>query len=362
MSEIDQSGGILTIDLDAIVENWRDLSKITPCAAVVKADAYGLGAAKVAPALAKAGCQRFFVASFDEAVALRPLLPEAEILVLNGPFPGGEADFTAHHLIPVLNSPEQLAAWGAFSQGKWPSAIHLDSGMNRLGLSAREFSQIDDKALKAAHPVYLLSHLACSEEKENPMNAQQLALFQAMRQRLPEANSSLANSSGIFLGGDYHFDFARPGAALYGVNPTPEKANPMRQVARLEGRIIQLRCVDSPGSVGYGATHAARPGQLLATVAVGYADGYFRALGGKGFGYLGETQVKLVGRVSMDLTSFDISDASEVLARPGSFIELLGERVTVDALAGAAGTIGYEILTALGRRYHRVYVGGETTC
>jgi alanine racemase len=234
--------------------------------------------------------------------------------------------------------------------------------MNRLGLSAQEFCQIDDGALQAAHPAYLMSHLACSEEKDDPMNVKQLALFQEMRRRLPQAQASLANSSGIFLGSDYHFDFARPGAALYGVNPTPEKTNPMRQVATLKGRIIQLRHVDSLGSVGYGATHAAAPGQLLATVAVGYADGYFRALSGKGFGYLGETLVQLAGRVSMDLTSFDVSGAPEALAQPGSFIELLGERVTVDDLAAAAGTIGYEILTALGRRYHRFYVGGETTC
>jgi alanine racemase len=362
MSSIDQSGGILTIDLDAIVENWRDLNRLVSCAAVVKADAYGLGAHRVAPALARAGCQRFFVASFDEGAALRSLLPDPEILVLNGPFPGGEAGFAAHRLTPVLNSPGQVAAWGAFAQGKLSSAIHLDSAMNRLGLAEREFLEIDEAALKSARPLYVMSHLACAEEKENPLNARQLALFQELRKRLPEAKASLANSSGIFLGKDYGLDFARPGAALYGVNPTLEKTNPMRQVARLEGRIIQLRRVDSEGSVGYGATHAARPGQLLATVGVGYADGYLRALSGKGFGYLGDWRVKLAGRVSMDLTSFDVSGAPEALARPGSFIELLGERVTVDALAEAAGTIGYEILTALGRRYHRVYVGGEASC
>jgi len=358
-----RAGAILEVDLAAIVANWRLLAaRAAPaqCAAVVKANAYGLGAAPVASALAAAGCRMFFVAHLDEGIALRQAIgPAAEIAVLNGPSRGTADEFVAHDLVPVLNEPGQVAEWSivANTSAKQEAAaaiLHVDTGMSRLGLTAAEFA-----ALVADPPPIrwraVMSHLACADEPDHAHNEAQLARFATVRARLQDIPASFAASSGIFLGQRYHFDIVRPGAALYGVNPRPERANPMQPVVRLRARILQIRQIDSGESVGYGAAHVMRQAGRVATVAVGYADGWPRSLSHRGCGYLGGKRVPLLGRVSMDLATFDVSDIPPAEARPGAMIELLGRHYGVDEAAADAGTIGYEILTSLGPRYHRIY-------
>jgi len=360
----DRAGAILDIDLGAIVENWRLLAKKAApaeCAAVVKANAYGLGAEPVARALVAAGCRRFFVATLDEGIGLRASLGAGvEIAMLNGPFPAIAGDFIAYGLVPVLNDPGQIDIWReAAASAPLPAMLHVDTGMARLGLTLREFEALNDGLRRDERIVWraLLSHLACADTPEHPLNQTQRARFDEIRQRLPGVPASLAASSGIFLGPAFHFDLVRPGAALYGVNPQPGGPNPMRPVVRLRAKILQLREIDRGETVGYGAAHVMEAPARLATVAAGYADGWPRSLSHRGYGSLAGKHVPLLGRVSMDLVIFDVSAVEPAGARPGEFIELLGDDYTVDAAAADAGTIGYEILTRLGSRYHRVYRG-----
>lgn len=360
----------LTIDLAAIAANYRRLQSEANgarTAAVVKADAYGLGTAKVGPALARAGAEAFFVAQLDEAIALRAALaetcPEAKIHVLMGPMAGTEADFLAHGIVPVLNSLDDLTLWQRLARKRGdalPAVLHIDTGMNRLGLSPAELDVLADDhgRLAGVTLTTIMSHLACAEEPNNPMNAAQREAFATALKRLPRAAASLANSSGIFLGAAYHFDLLRPGVALYGVNPCPGKPNPMAQVVNLKGKILQVREIDAPQSVGYGASHRVEGATRLATVGVGYADGYLRSLSNRGSAFVGGQRVAVMGRVSMDLITLDITSVPREQARPGALVDLLDPVHGVDALAEEAGTIGYEVLTALGRRYHRHYVTG----
>ncbi len=363
-----RAGAILTIDLDAVADNYRRLCAElggVACAAVVKADAYGLGMARVAPALARAGARIFFVAQMEEAMALRGMFPvEVEIYVLNGLAAGPVAEFQAGRVHPVLNSLGEIDAWAAAARAAGralPAAVHIDTGMSRLGLPEDELEALaaDHGRLAGIDLRYLVSHLACADDPTHPLNAEQLRRFRAARARLPDAPASFANSSGIFLGADYHLDLARPGVALYGVNPTPGRPNPMRQVVRLQGKILQVREIDASRTVGYGATHRAAGPTRIATVAVGYADGYLRSLSNRGSAWLGDRRVPVVGRVSMDLITLDVTGAPAEAARPGAFVDLIGADLATDRVAEAAGTIGYEILTSLGRRYHRVYRGGR---
>jgi alanine racemase len=350
------AGARLTIDLDAITANWRLLCRRLgkPCAGVVKADAYGLGLGPVARTLEAAGCTTFFVALAEEGLRLRRILPTARIFVLTGALPGTEPLFAAHRLIPVLNTLEQAADWLAHAPADAPHALHVDTGMTRLGLPPEDLD-----ALPAGFaPCLVMSHLACADESRHALNAAQLAAFAEARRCFPAAEASLANSSGVFLGPEYGFDLGRPGIALYGGNPTPGAPNPMRPVVTLKARILQVRRVDTPRSVGYGATHRSVGGTRLATVAAGYADGVFRALSNVGKGILGDQMVPMVGRVSMDLIVFDVTAAPVDLARPGQSITLIGRGRALDAMAAEAGTISYEILTSLGRRFARTYVGG----
>jgi alanine racemase len=359
----DRASAVLEIDVAGISANWRLLAhRVAPagCAAVVKADGYGLGASVVAAALAAAGCRRFFVATLDEALALRADLPEpSEIVVLNGPLSGSGEEFARSCLVPVLNDPGQIVEWQrvAAARGPLPAMLHLDTGLARLGLTKREFDRLADELCEPGMIRWsaLLSHLACADEPGHRLNRDQRASFLSSRRRLRGVPASLAASSGIFLGDDSHFAFVRPGAALYGVNPRPGLPNPMRQIVRLRARILQVRDVDGGQPVGYGATHVMAAAGRLATVAVGYADGWLRSLSRRGSGRIGGVRVPLLGRVSMDLAVFDVSAVDPSEARPGGFIELLGDDYGVDAAAADAGTIGYEILTALGRRYHRIY-------
>lgn len=365
---VDRAGAVLTIDLDAVTANYRllrDRFTGAHCAAVVKADAYGLGAAQVGPALAAAGCRHFFVAHVDEGIALRPHLPAGtEILVLHGPPAGTEGDFVAHGLTPVLNSLEQIAGWRAEAMRTGrplPAVVQVDTGMARLGLSTAELDTLAaDPTLLDGIPLRaVMSHLACAEDQGNPANAAQLARFRDARRRLPPAPGSFANSSGIFLGAEFHFDLARPGAALYGVAPVAGAANPMRPVVRLQGRVIQLREVPAGTPVGYGGAFTTERPTRIATVSVGYADGFVRSLGNRGAAHLGDTALPIFGRVSMDTITLDATAVPEGRIGPGAAVDLIGPRQTVDDVAGHAGTIGYEILTSLGRRYSRRYLSTE---
>ncbi|MFO0998610.1 MAG: alanine racemase [Alphaproteobacteria bacterium] len=360
------SGAILTIDVGAVVANYRTLQARlgpVPCAAVVKADAYGLGLAEVAPALAAAGCTTFFVAHLGEGVALRAHLPSPEIFVLNGPGEGEERIFEAHDLAPALNSLVQIDRWARFcrERGSRAAILHIDTGMSRLGLPEDEVERLagDPGRLGGIDLRYVMTHLACPEESNHPMNEAQLAAFNAVRARLPKMRASLAASSAIFLGPRYHFDLARPGVALYGANPTPDRPNPMRPTITLEAPILQLREIDPPRTVGYGAAHRVARRTKIATIAIGYADGYLRSLSGRGLCHIAGHRVPVVGRVSMDLTTLDVTEVPASLIEPGRLVEVVGPNHPVDAVAEEAGTIAYEILTGLGSRYRRRYVRGD---
>ena len=359
-----RTGATLTVDLGAIAANYRTLSGRlggVDCAAVVKADAYGLGAAHVAPALARAGARWFFVAHLTEALAIRPLLPPAcRIAVLNGLWPGIEADFVAHDILPVLNDLGQIDLWRAAAarQGHPLRAIvHIDTGMSRLGLPPAEVDRLanDRQRLDGVDLALVMSHLACAEERDHPLNAIQLDRFRQARRRLPAAPASLAASSGIFLGPDYHFDLGRPGVALYGVNPVPPAENPMRPVVRLTARILQVRSIDPGETVGYGAAHRAARVTKIATVPIGYADGFLRSSSGRGWFRVAGRKAPILARVSMDLITLDVTDLPEEDARPGTEAVAIDDVRTVDDVAADAQTIGYEMLTGLGRRYRRIY-------
>ncbi|HEY1411599.1 MAG TPA: alanine racemase [Rhodopila sp.] len=343
---------ILEVDLDAVVANWRVLCERHPwgaVAGVVKADGYGLGARDVAGALYAAGCRHFFVAYLNEAMAIRDVVPDAMLAVLSGPIPGTESAYAVHGLTPVLGSLDEIARW------RGEAILHVDTGMSRLGLSSQELAALaaDRSLLDGVSIRYVMSHLVSSEWPEDPVNEMQRQRFAAARALLPRAPSSLANSSGIFLGAAFRSDLARPGAALFGVNPTPGRPNPMRHVVRLSVRVLAVREVPAGATVGYNATWTAARPSRIATAALGYADGFHRSLSGRGRAYFDGTPVSLVGRVSMDLTTFDVTDLPAV--QPGCWLEVLGPHLSADDVAEAAGTNGYEVLTSLGRRFHRVY-------
>jgi alanine racemase len=347
----------LEIDRGAVAANWLALRR-GPTGAAVKADAYGLGAREIAPALYGAGCRHFFTAHPSEALAIRTLLPGAMLAVLNGLWPGCEAVFTANDLTPVLGTLDEIDRWTAHARTlgqPLPAILHVDTGMNRLGLDASEMDALaaDHGRLAGLTLRYVMTHLVSAECPDDPVNEQQRARFAAACARLPPAPRSFANSSGLFLGPGYESDLARPGAALYGINPTPGRPNPMRPVVRLRARVLRLRDVPAGDSVGYnGQWVAARPSRI-ATVSVGYADGYLRSLTNRAVAFFDEQPVPLVGRVSMDLSTFDVTDAPRL--RPGDWLDLIGPG-GVDALADLAGTNGYEVLTSLGCRYQRIYL------
>jgi alanine racemase len=364
-----EAGGILTIDLDAIVANWRELKRRAApahCAAVVKADAYGCGIEAVVRALTTASCDTLFVAHLAEGRQARAAAPDATIYVLNGLLPSTAAAYPAANLRPVICSLRELAEWEAFAASSgWRggAALHVDTGMNRLGLRPQEATALAQRSLEHAGVVLLMSHFACSEDPAHPLNAKQMGLFRELRDVFPGMPGSLANSSGIFLGPDAQHDLVRPGVALYGANPTPGHVNLMRPVVRLDGRIVQVRSVAEGESVGYGATWTARRPTQLAVVSVGYADGFPRAASAHDTKAGAEAMVAgrrcpVAGRVSMDLIAVDVTDLGDAAPHRGDLIALLNEEIGVDELAAHAGTIAYEILTSLGRRYRRVYRGG----
>ena len=340
----------LTIDLDALIDNWRALDAQTEVttAAVVKADGYGLGADRVARALMRAGVTRFFVAAAEEGVALRRALgPGPGISVFSGHMEGDTRLLKEFQLAPMLNSLDQMLRHFETLPGH-TFGVQLDSGMNRLGMEPAEWAAVRDIALGQA-PVLLMSHLACSDEPGHPMNAQQLQAFREMTDGL-EVPRSLAATGGILLGRDYHFDLCRPGVGLYGGAPYGD-AMP---VVQLDLPVIQTRDVAPGESVGYGNSWVAQVPSRIATVAAGYADGLHRALMTGGIDlFAGEARCPVVGRISMDLITVDVTALPET---PAS-LSILNEVQTVDTLASAAGTIGYEMLTSMGHRYARTYQG-----
>jgi alanine racemase len=357
------AGAVLEVDLGAVVENWRLLFRKHPSgavAAVVKADAYGLGARPVAAALADTGCRHFFVALPEEAFALRAYVPGAMLAVLNGLLPGTAAEYLTHDIVPVLGSLAEIDEWTAAARrvGRvLPAILHVDTGMARLGLSRREVATLagEPERLAPLDLRYIMTHLVSSEAPDDPMNAEQRRRFAAACAVLPRAPLSVANSSGIFLGDGHGSDLARPGAALYGINPVPGHSNPMRQVVRLRARVLATREIGVGEPVGYNATWHARRPTRIATVALGYADGWHRSLSNRGAAIFDGRRVPLVGRVSMDLATFDVTEHAGI--RPGEWLELLGPQQTPDDVARDAGTNGYEVLTSLGRRFPRHYRG-----
>ncbi|AHI25180.1 alanine racemase [Komagataeibacter xylinus] len=360
------AGAMLEIDLGAIAANYRLLNARTgnaTCAAVVKADAYGLGAHRVAPVLEQAGANTFFVAHLEEGIRLRPhVAPTARIFVLHGPMPETQAEFTRHDLLPVLNSMDQVAGWRAHADrmGKpLPAALQVDTGMSRFGLSGADVATLADSPdlLDGIDTQLVMSHLACADTPANPANAMQRDRLRAMAARLPAAPLALSASSGIFLGPDYHFDLVRPGAALYGLAPNGDAPNPLHPTVRLAARIVQRRTISAGDGVGYGLTWRATGPRRIATLGIGYADGFLRhGADGGGCAWLADYRLPILGRISMDSTTIDVSDVPESVLAQATHVDMIGPRRSVDDVARSAGTIGYEVLTALGSRFHRAYL------
>ena len=362
----DLAGGRLTVDLGALAANWRSVAeRVGPkveASAVIKADGYGLGIVAVARALAAAGCRTFFVAVASEGIAVRAAVPDAVIYVLAGLLPGTAAAHAAHDLRPVLSSRAEVDEWAAAKRAGMPtnSAIHIDTGMNRLGLSMDEANALaaDRDLVAAVSPSLLMSHLACSDEPEHPMNRTQVERFRSVRALFPGIPASLANSGGVLLGPDWHFDMVRPGIALYGGDIVAGVRTPMRPVVTLEGRVLLVRDAKVGETAGYGATRTFDRPTRLAVLGLGYADGFHRITGRAGSGsaraFIRGSSAPFAGRVSMDLITIDVTDIPGV-AR-GDWAELFGPNLPIDEAASHAGTIGYEFLTGLGRRYPRRYV------
>jgi len=371
-SEVTAGGtALLIIDLDALAANYRRLRELAApaeCAAVVKADAYGLGMAQIAPALMRAGCRTFFVATLAEAEELRAVLPDAVIYVFSGLLPGTAEAFRAARLRPVLNSGEEIREWAGYCSRfgeALPCAVHIDSGMNRLGLTAADVEAVSgNRALWSALSLALvMSHLACADDPVHPKNTAQRHLFDTLRALLPQSPASLANSAGILLGADFVYDLVRPGIALYGGHPQRRGPNPFRPVVHLKGRILQVREANPGETVGYGATRTLPRGSRIAIVSVGYADGLLRTLSASDGEpalavYVGPHPAPVLGRVSMDLIAVDVTDVPAQEAHRGAWVELLGTNVTAHDLASHAGTIDYEVLTNLGHRAIRCFIGG----
>jgi alanine racemase len=363
---------VLTIKLDALRRNWARLNAASgqaECAGVVKADAYGLGLDQIANALHEEGCRTFFAATLVEARIVRSVDPGAAIYVLDGLLPTAAAHYAGFDLRPCLGSLDEIEEWAAFCRAtgrRLRAAVHVDTGMNRLGLPARDVEQLAaaPQVLDHFEMTLVMSHLACADEGPNPTNEIQRAHFDRLRAMLPAAPASLANSGGVFLGPGYHYDLVRPGIALYGGRALEHAANPMEWVVQLQARILQVRDVPEGETVGYGATYRCDRPTRVATIASGYADGFLRAISRKdrasgAVGFLGPHPVPVIGRVSMDLITVDVTDVPRDIAVRGAWVEILGARTTIDDLTDRAGTIGYELLTRLGRRVHRVYQMGE---
>ncbi|MGD0864279.1 MAG: alanine racemase [Rhizomicrobium sp.] len=366
MSQSDTEVACLTVRLGAIAENYRVCRRMAgraSVAGVVKANGYGLGADEVTRTLIASGCDTLFVARLDEGVKLRPVAPDTRIFVLDGAYPGAVPALIAHRLIPVLNSLAEIETWSAAARAsgtKLEAALHFDTGMNRLGLPSYELATLVAESavrLRGIRLVLNMSHLAFSEDSASAMNRTQLDRFRAGLARLRPAPASFSSTGGVVLGKDYAFDMVRLGIGLYGGNPQSAGANPFTTTAVLTGRILQLRRVDKGESVGYGASFRVGRKGTLATIALGYADGLMRAIGNRGMGAIAGVRAAVAGRVSMDLITLDVTDVPQAALHVGAEVEFLGDTIGLDELARAANTAPYEILTSLGGRVPRRYVG-----
>ena len=362
----------ITIDLDAIIANWRYIDGLsaprTKTAAVVKANGYGLGSCSVASALARAGCERFFVASLAEAIELRAVFQQTghgdlPIMVLHGVQCGQETDFTAHDLKPVLNDLEQISRWRLYAAKTGttlPALLHFDTGMTRLGLDADQADWLaqNKQALKDLEITYVMSHLVSAEVIDDPVNARQLASFNKFLSSFSSIPASLANSAGTFLGSDYHFSMTRPGIALYGIHPSENPENPLQPAFDWQARILQIRNAAAGDTVGYGGTYRLARDSQIATLGIGYADGYRRQLGGIANVSIGGRPAPVIGRVSMDSITVDVTGFDQESLRTGK-ASLIHADYCVEKMAKDVGTIPYEIMTGLGHRAERHYLGGD---
>lgn len=367
------TGAALDIDLGAIQRNWSSLEQVAPntkIGACVKADAYGLGMAHVAPALARQGCQQFFVADPQEGVALRDILPKADIYIMDGVFEAALTAYKTHRLIPCLKSLTDVDLWCGTEMRSLPAALHVDTGMHRLGIAPKDLARAKQRLDAASiSPVLLMSHLACADTPQHTQNNAQLAAFKKAQALFPGTPTSFANSAGLFLGADYQGDIARPGIGLYGASPFLEKKSPFEPVVGLRGRVLQIQDVPAGQGVGYGASYVTAKNSRIAVLGFGYGDGLFRHIGRSNIlvqknaesdttrigVFFGDVKAPIVGRLSMDQLTVDVSHIPESVAIEGAWAEILGKNQTIDDFAKAAGTIGYEVLTSLGYRYHRHY-------
>lgn len=358
------SPSAIVIDLEAVAHNYKALQdKVGPntkCAAVVKADAYGLGMSMVSTTLQDMGCRKFFVASIDEGIDLRSILGDGPaIYVLSGLRANEEEEYLSHDLIPVLSDLSQVQRWNGYAKIKGfplPAILHMDTGMMRTGLKPDETAQLGLNHVSDLELKYVMSHLACAYEPHNPMNQQQLETFDNWRRSYPIAPASLANSGGIFLGERYHMDMVRPGLALYG-GSLPRLAEPglFKPAVKVYAQVLQTGHIQPGQSVGYDGTFTANRPTRIATLGIGYADGYLRSLSNRGSVYLCGHKIPVIGRVSMDLITVDITDVPEGACVPGDWAEVIGEQILLDDVARAAETAPWELLTSLSTRSHRFY-------
>lgn len=352
----------LTINLGNIIKNYKAIKKFVgpkvQVAPAVKCNAYGLGMEQIAKALHKNGCKEFYVARLEEGIKLRKIIKHCRIYVIDGVTKGEEEIFLKANLIPVLNNQEQINCWTNHARKhkkKLQCCVHVDSGMTRLGID----SHLADKALSALANTthlqveYVLSHLACSDEKTSAMNQKQLDFIRSIEQKFPQFKYSFANSDGVSLNKSYHFDQVRPGIIIYGGN---KKYLPAVQLTAPIIDIHSIQNNDLRTSVGYGATYQLSEGTVIATIPIGYGDGYFRRLGNKGYCFINDMKVKIVGRISMDLICLDISHVPDSFRKIGQIVELIGPHISIEEIASLADTINYEVLTALGNRYERIYI------
>ncbi|MGB0785329.1 MAG: alanine racemase [Alphaproteobacteria bacterium] len=357
---------LVSISLAAVQENFLNLTEIASAngaytSAVLKADAYGLGMQQVAPVLWKVGARVFFVAHLSEALELRQILPDAAIYVLSGLNRYELSVYSHYRLIPVLNQLSEIELWlghAASKADKIPAAVHIDTGMARLGLDEQDIRKLKEKAelLSAFSPLLYLTHLASAEMKACETNLIQFGNFKEAISGLPLGQQSIANSSGCFLPSDYALDLVRPGAAIYGINPTPERSNPMTPVVSLRAPILQTRTIAKGDVVGYGSTWTAKNKTRIATISIGYADGLLRSLSNTGRIFIDGVPCPIVGRVSMDLITVEVTHLRPEQSMTGVQAEIIGPNQTLDDIGESGGTIGYEILTSLGNRFARTYV------
>lgn len=365
LNELKESSltSFLIIDLDALSQNYKILAQKAPKALIapaVKADAYGLGALEVTECLYEAGARHFFVATLDEALELKKNFPDSQIYVLYGPQEGNIQVFKKNNLIPVLNSIAQIRLWvdeTKKSRKTYPAFIHMDTGINRLGLTRNEFAYLcDHKLYNEFDLMGVMSHLACGDEEHHPLNSLQLERFNHVRDQLPGYTYSLANSGGIFLGHNYHFDMVRPGIALYGGNPIHGKDNPMKPVVSLYAKILQIKKIEAGETIGYGATFEAPQKMTIGILAYGYADGFLRSASNKGKVFYKGKMLPILGRISMDLMAIDLTSVVDSGPEIDDLVELLGQHISLDKQACFMGTIDYEVLTSLRDRAGRFYM------